>query len=76
MPENPLDRTAPLPLTHQAHPLWAGFSWATLLKILQVAAAIAPVVVAIADPGAAAEANQLSGLSGQLAGALGNQGTE
>lgn len=62
-----------IPLTHQSHPFWSGFSWTNLLKALEIAAAAAPVVVAIASPANAAEAGQLSNLAGTVAAELTNQ---
>jgi hydrogenase/urease accessory protein HupE len=64
---------APLPITHQSHPFWSGFSWPVFLHALQIAAVIAPTVVAVADhndPAAVQTAGQLSGIAGTLAGAL------
>jgi hypothetical protein len=58
-----------IPITHQSHPFWAGFSWTTLLKVLSVAAAAAPVIVAAStnDPVTNAKATALSNLTGLLA---------
>jgi hypothetical protein len=64
---------AALPITHQSHPFWSGFSWPVFLHVLQIAATIAPAVVAVADkndPAAIQTAGQLSGIAGTLAGAL------
>lgn len=64
---------AALPITHQSHPFWSGFSWPVFLHALQIAAMIAPTVVAVADkddPAAIQTATQLSGIAGTLAGAL------
>jgi hypothetical protein len=61
MPDSPV---APaLPVTHHDHPLWNGFSWELVLKILETAATVAPAVVAITSPTAAPVAMQLSGLT-------------
>jgi hypothetical protein len=62
-----------IPLAHQSHPFWSGFNWGVLLKILEVAATVAPAVVTIASPGNAAEAGQLSGLAGTVAAELASQ---
>jgi hypothetical protein len=70
----PVQTVAPaLPVTHQDHPFWQGFTWERFLQALQVAAAIATPVVAVAthqNPAAINEASQLSSITGTLAGAL------
>jgi hypothetical protein len=62
-----------IPLTHQSHPFWSGFSWTNLLRALEIAATVAPVVVTIASPANAAEAGQLSNLAGTVAAELASQ---
>jgi hypothetical protein len=66
----PVTLAAAIPITHQSHPFWQGFNWARFLQVLQVAAQIAPVVVAITDakdPAAIAEAKTLSDLTASIA---------
>jgi hypothetical protein len=57
-----------VPVSHQDHPFWH-FNWTLFLQVLQVAATIAPAVVAIADkqdPSAVAAATQLSALTNSV----------
>jgi hypothetical protein len=60
---------APLSIQHAAHPFWQGFSWDTVLKTLQTAAAIAPIVVAIVTKNNLSDVTEAAQL-GQLAGAI------
>ncbi len=57
-----------LPVAHQAHPFWA-----VLLKVLEVAAAIAPAVAAStgkASPATLTEITQLSSVASTVSAAL------
>jgi fumarate reductase subunit D len=64
--------TTAVPITHPSHPFWH-FDWAIFLKVMQVSATVAPIVVAITDakdPAGVLQAQQLSALTQTIAAEL------